>query len=46
LILPPEVMMPEEKITGILERTDCNEENVMALATDKAISAATSAVNN
>ena len=39
-------VMHEGKITGVLERADCNEENVMNLAVGKTISAAKSAVNN
>jgi ribose transport system ATP-binding protein len=38
-------VMHEGKITGILERADCNEENVMNLAVGKTIAAAKSAVN-
>ena len=39
-------VMHEGKITGVLERADCNEENVMNLAVGKTISAAKPAVNN
>ena len=39
-------VMHEGKITGVLERVDCNEENVMNLAVGKTISAARPAVNN
>jgi ribose transport system ATP-binding protein len=38
-------VMHEGKITGILERADCNEENVMNLAVGKTIAAAKAAVN-
>jgi ribose transport system ATP-binding protein len=38
-------VMHEGKITGILERLDCNEENVMNLAVGKTIAAAKAAVN-
>ena len=38
-------VMHEGKITGILERKDCNEENVMNLAVGKSIAAAKAAVN-
>ncbi len=38
-------VMHEGKITGVLERADCNEENVMNLAVGKTISAAKAAVN-
>ena len=38
-------VMHEGRITGILERADCNEENVMNLAVGKTIAAAKSAVN-
>jgi ribose transport system ATP-binding protein len=39
-------VMHEGGITGVLERADCNEENVMNLATGKTIAAAKSAVLN
>jgi len=39
-------VMHEGKITGVLERADCNEENVMNLAVGKTIAGAKSAVNN
>jgi len=39
-------VMHEGRITGVLERSDCNEENVMNLAVGKAIAAAKPAVNN
>jgi ribose transport system ATP-binding protein len=39
-------VMHEGRITGVLERADCTEENVMNLAVGKAITAAKSAVNN
>jgi ribose transport system ATP-binding protein len=39
-------VMHEGRITGVLERADCNEENVMNLAVGKAIAAAKPAVNN
>ena len=39
------VVMHEGKITGVLERADCNEENVMNLAVGKTIAAAKAAVN-
>ena len=39
-------VMHEGKITGILDRADCNEENVMNLAVGKTIAAAKSPVNN
>ena len=39
-------VMHEGRITGVLERADCKEENVMNLAVGKTISAAKSAVNN
>jgi ribose transport system ATP-binding protein len=38
-------VMHEGKITGVLEREHCNEENVMNLAVGKTIAAAKSAVN-
>ena len=38
-------VMHEGLITGVLERADCNEENVMNLAVGKTIAAAKSAVN-
>ena len=38
-------VMHEGKITGVLERADCNEENVMNLAVGKTIAAAKAAVN-
>jgi len=38
-------VMHEGKITGILDRAHCNEENVMNLAVGKTIAAAKSAVN-
>jgi ribose transport system ATP-binding protein len=38
-------VMHEGKITGILDRADCNEENVMNLAVGKTIAAAKPAVN-
>lgn len=38
-------VMHEGRITGILERADCNEENVMNLAVGKSIPAAKAAVN-
>jgi len=38
-------VMHEGRITGILERADCNEENVMNLAVGKTIAAAKAAVN-
>lgn len=38
-------VMHEGKITGVLERAHCNEENVMNLAVGKTIAAAKSAVN-
>jgi ribose transport system ATP-binding protein len=38
-------VMHEGKITGVLERADCNEENVMNLAVGKTIAAAKPAVN-
>jgi ribose transport system ATP-binding protein len=38
-------VMHEGRITGILERADCNEENVMNLAVGKTIAAAKPAVN-
>ena len=39
-------VMHEGTITGILERADCNEENIMNLAVGKSISAAKPAVTN
>jgi ribose transport system ATP-binding protein len=39
-------VMHEGGITGVLERADCNEENVMNLATGKTIAAAKAAVMN
>ena len=39
-------VMHEGKITGILERAHCNEENVMNLAVGKTIAGAKPAVNN
>src|SRR5208282_2686782 len=36
-------VMHEGEITGVLQRADCNEENVMQLAVGKTISAATAA---
>ncbi|HEY5345269.1 MAG TPA: sugar ABC transporter ATP-binding protein [Verrucomicrobiae bacterium] len=38
-------VMHEGRITGVLERADCNEENVMNLAVGKTISAVKPAVN-
>lgn len=38
-------VMHEGRITGVLERADCNEENIMNLAVGKAIAAAKPAVN-
>jgi ribose transport system ATP-binding protein len=38
-------VMHEGKITGVLERADCNEENVMNLAVGKTIASAKPAVN-
>lgn len=38
-------VMHEGKITGVLERADCNEENVMNLAVGKSIAVAKAAVN-
>jgi ribose transport system ATP-binding protein len=38
-------VMHEGHITGILERADCNEENIMNLAVGKSIAAAKAAVN-
>jgi len=38
--------MHEGKITGVLERSDCNEENVMEFGGGKTIAAAKPAVNN
>ncbi|MEK7780189.1 MAG: sugar ABC transporter ATP-binding protein [Verrucomicrobiota bacterium] len=38
-------VMHEGRITGVLERADCNEENVMNLAVGKTIAAAKAAVN-
>jgi ribose transport system ATP-binding protein len=38
-------VMHEGKITGVLERENCNEENVMNLAVGKTIAAAKAAVN-
>ena len=38
-------VMHEGRISGVLERADCNEENVMNLAVGKTIAAAKSAVN-
>ena len=40
------VVMHEGRITGVLDRSDCNEENIMNLAVGKAIAAAKPAVNN
>ena len=37
--------MHEGKITGVLERAACNEENVMQLAVGKQIAAAKAAAN-
>ncbi|MEJ0089304.1 MAG: sugar ABC transporter ATP-binding protein [Limisphaerales bacterium] len=39
-------VMHEGRITGILERADCNEQNVMNLAVGKTIAAAKTAVDN
>jgi len=39
-------VMHEGRIAGVLERADCNEENVMNLAVGKTIAAAKPAVNN
>jgi ribose transport system ATP-binding protein len=39
-------VMHEGRITGMLERADCSEENIMNLAVGKAIPAAKPAVNN
>ena len=39
-------VMHEGRITGVLERADCNEENVMNLAVGKSIAAAKPAANN
>ena len=39
-------VMHEGRITGVLERADCSEENIMNLAVGKTISAAKSAVGN
>ena len=39
-------VMHEGKIAGILDRADCNEENVMNLAVGKKIAAAKPPVNN
>ena len=39
-------VMHEGRITGVLERADCNEENIMQLAVGKTISAAKLAVGN
>jgi len=39
-------VMHEGRITGVLERADCNEENVMNLAVGKPIAAAKPTVNN
>ncbi|HXI73771.1 MAG TPA: sugar ABC transporter ATP-binding protein [Verrucomicrobiae bacterium] len=39
-------VMHEGRITGVLDRAHCNEENVMNLAVGKTIAAAKSAVNN
>lgn len=39
-------VMHEGRITGILERPDCNEENIMNLAVGKTIPSARPAVNN
>jgi ribose transport system ATP-binding protein len=39
-------VMHEGRIAGVLERADCNEENVMNLAVGKSIAAAKPAVNN
>jgi ribose transport system ATP-binding protein len=39
-------VMHEGRITGVLERADCNEENIMNLAVGKTISAAKPAVGN
>ena len=40
------VVMHEGRITGVLDRPDCNEENVMNLAVGKAIAAAKPACQN
>jgi len=39
-------VMYEGEISGVLERADCNEENVMQLAVGKKISAAKAAFQN
>lgn len=39
-------VMHEGRITGVLDRSDCNEENIMNLAVGKAIAAAKPAANN
>ena len=39
-------VMHEGRITGVLERTDCNEENIMQLAVGKQIAAARTAFGN
>jgi ribose transport system ATP-binding protein len=39
-------VMHEGQITGMLERADCNEENIMQLAVGKKIAAAKAAYGN
>jgi ribose transport system ATP-binding protein len=39
-------VMHEGEITGVLDREDCNEQNVMQLAVGKKISAAKAAFEN
>ena len=39
-------VMHEGRITGVLDRPDCNEENIMNLAVGKAIASAKAPVNN